>query len=182
MPKHPWSKLQKQLYLLFDPEIDLQIHCSVVRMESRRGRTDLPRYWITLDGEILWDYPGHFVVPGGTGRTDGSFVKGYPYSTDIAAISQLIREYIDTPSEDLLTRRFESDHWGLVNIFRAADRRIGRRQWPSVKRKTHNQAALKVLAVRDREAEVVDRHADTSLPRTTRPRLNRKRRFSGVRG
>jgi len=146
-----WSKLQKQLYLLFDEELDLQIHCAVVRMQSERGSTDLPRYWITLRGETVWDYPGDFAVPGGgTGRTDSAFVKGYPHSTDVSAISELIREYVDTPAEEIITRRFENDHWGLVNILRAADRRVGRRQWPALKRKTHNQAALKVLAARGR--------------------------------
>lgn len=147
-PKHPWSKLQKQLYLLLDPGLDLQIHCAVVRMQSQRGRTDLPRYWITLNGETIWDYPGQFVVPGGTRGVDGRFVKGYPYNTDIPEISELIRQYIDTAPGELLTSHFENDHWGLANILRAADRRIGRRSWPAMRKKTHNQAALKVLTAR----------------------------------
>ena len=152
--RRPWSKLQRQLYLLFDPRLDLQIHCNVVRMNTRRGRTDLPRYWITLDGETLWDYPGQFVIPGGgTRRYDSPFIKGYPYQTDVPAISDLIREYIDTPAEEILTRIFAGDHWGLVNILRAADRRVGRRQWPRIRRKTHNQAALQVLAARERDQE-----------------------------
>ena len=149
-PKHPWSKLQKRLYLLVDPHLNFQIHCRLVRMQSQRGSTNLPRYWVTLDGETIWDYPSHFVAPGGTRRLDGSFVKGYPYNTDISDISQLIREYIDMPPAELLTRHFESDHWGLANILRAADRRVGRRHWPVLKRKIHNQAALKVLAARSR--------------------------------
>jgi hypothetical protein len=151
LPRRPWSKLQKQLYLLVDPEIRFQVHCRVVRMASERGSTDLPRYWITLDRETIWDYPADFVAPGTYGMTrrlDSSFLLGFPYSTDISAISDLIREYIDTPADELLSRHFENDHWGLANILRAADRRIGRRQWPALKKKTHNQAALKVLAAR----------------------------------
>lgn len=118
-------------------------------MQSQRGRTDLPRYWITLGGDVIWDYPGQFALPGGgTRRADGQFVRGYPYSTDISEISNLIRNYIDTPPEELLTRHFETDHWGLVNVLRAADRRIGRRHWPVMKKKTRNLAARKVLAAR----------------------------------
>jgi hypothetical protein len=128
--------------------LQFQIHCRIVRMKSERGGTDLPRYWITLDRETIWDYPGQFVTPGGTRRSDGGIIRGYPYSTDISAISELIREYIDTPVADLLTHRFENDHWGLANILRAADRRIGQRHWSALKRKTHNEAALKVLASR----------------------------------
>lgn len=148
-PRRPWSKLQKQLYLLIDPALRFQVHCAVVRMESERGRTNLPRYWITLDGETIWDYPGQFALPGGgTRRTDSSFILGYPHSTDISAISELIREYIDTPPSELMSRRFDGDHWGLANILRAADRRIGRRQWSILKRKTGNQAAQAVLRAR----------------------------------
>lgn len=47
MPKH-WSKLQREIYKLIDSRIGIQIHCSVYRMDSRWGGTDLPRYWITL--------------------------------------------------------------------------------------------------------------------------------------
>jgi hypothetical protein len=144
-----WSKLQKQLYLLLDPQLDFQIQCRVVRMATRRGRTDLPRYWITLEGETIWDYPGDFVLPdGSTRRADGTFILGYPYATDISHISELLREYIDTPADELMSRHFEHDHWGLANILRAADRRIGRRQWPALRKKTHNKAALRVLAAR----------------------------------
>lgn len=46
-----WSKLQKQLYLIWDPSINIQIHCCVYPMKSRWGSNDLPRYFITLDKE-----------------------------------------------------------------------------------------------------------------------------------
>lgn len=118
-------------------------------MKSQRGSTDLPRYWITLGDQTIWDYPGQFVDPrGGVRRADGTFIRGYPHSTDISEISDLIREYIDTPVEELLTHHFERDHWGLANILRAADRRIGRRQWPALRRKTDNKAAIQVLNAR----------------------------------
>lgn len=139
-----WSKLQRELYKLIAPDIDFQIHCAVYRMESERGSTDLPRYWITLNGEIIWDYPKQFVnVP-----TRNGIVIGYPHNTDISAISELIREYIDTPRDDLLSKHFENDYWGLINILRAADRRIGQRRLDVLRRKTHNRAALKILAIR----------------------------------
>ena len=144
-----WSKLQSALYRIVDPGIRLQLQCRVVRMNSQYGRTDLPRYWITLGRETVWDYPGQFVLPGGaTRRVDSAQLSHYPHQTDISAISDLIREYIDTPVATLLTRQFADDHWGLVNILRAADRRIGQRQLPALRRKIHNIAALKVLDAR----------------------------------
>jgi hypothetical protein len=160
-----WSKLQKQLYQLLDPGIHMQLHCRVVRMNSQYGSTDLPRYWITLEKETIWDYPGKFSVPGGgTSRTDSSFVMGYPHTTDVSAISQLIREYIDTPSSVLMSKQFDGDHWGLINILRAADRRIGVRQWSKIRRKIHNIAALKVLDARQQRPNAVLHNTGDTVP------------------
>ena len=119
-----WSKLQRDLYNLIAPELDFKIHCVVYSMNSRRGSTDLPRYWITLNQEIIWDYPKQFINK----PTRDGIVIAYPYNTDISAISDLIRDYIETPNHEILIKHFETDYWGLVNIFRAADRRIGQRR------------------------------------------------------
>jgi hypothetical protein len=114
-------------------------------MKSQRGRTDCPRYWITLDKEIIWDYPKDFIDLKHPQRKPGYC---YPYGTDISNISSLFREYIDTPKEELLTKHFKKDHWGLINILRAMDRRIGTRRLSELKRKTSNKAALAVLEAR----------------------------------
>lgn len=72
----------------------------------------------------------------------------YPYYCDISFISNLIREYIDTPVSDILTRRFENDYWGLTDIFRAADKRIGKRRLEILRDSIKNQAAQKILELR----------------------------------
>jgi len=51
-----------------------------------------------------------------------------PYVTDVPDISNLIREYIDTPKAALLAKTLENDHWGLTDILKASDKRIGRRR------------------------------------------------------
>lgn len=140
-----WSKLQRQVYKIVDPTIKFQIQCRVYAMDSQYGSVRLPRYWITLDRDIIWDYPGQFMATPLPGRAKPA---DYPYGTDISAISELLREYIDTPRQELLTKRFENDYWGLINILRAADSRVGSRQWPKLVKKTHNGAALKVLEKR----------------------------------
>jgi len=146
-----WSKLQSAFYRIVSPDIRLQLQCRVVRMNSANGSSDLPRYWITLDKETIWDYPGQFAIPGGgTRRADGT--KRMYYPADMTAISDLIRECIDTPVPRLLTKQFVNDHWGLINILRAADRRIGQRQLPLLRRKIHNIAALKVIDARQASA------------------------------
>ena len=129
-----WSKLQKELYLIIDPTIDFQIHCVAYPMRSRYGNTALPRYWITLGREIIFDYPSQFVLADGTVRNydpDGIH-QNYPYTTDVSDISN----------------HFENDYWGLANILRAADKRIGQRRLNSLRRRIKNQAAQKILELR----------------------------------
>jgi hypothetical protein len=140
-----WSKLQKQLYDLRASEINFQIHCSIYRMQSQRGSTDIPRYWITLEKEIIWDYPKDFIDKPSPFREKPNH---YPYGTDISDISSLFREYLDTSKDELLNKHFENDHWGLINILRAADRRFGSRRLKELKRKIKNKAATKILNCR----------------------------------
>ena len=119
-----WSKLQKSLYLIVFDKVDFQIHCSVYRMNSQRGNTDLPRYWrITIEKEIVFDYPKQFI--------EDEANKNYPYETQISDISDCIREYIDCPVNLLLEKNFENDLWGLTDILKAVDKRLGKEKLSS---------------------------------------------------
>lgn len=153
-----WSKLQKELYLIVDPEINFQIHCVPYRMKSNWGGTDLPRYWITLGKEIIFDYPGQFVdmdeelgfwrdgihwYRSIVNRTRGGF---YPYENDASQLSRLIREYIDTPKNDIFDRDFDMDFWGMTDILRAADRRIGARRLEALRGRS--EAADRIIDAR----------------------------------
>ena len=102
-----WSSLQREYYKIVDENIDFQLHFSVYRMKSRRGSTDLPRYWISLGNDIIFDYPKQFIDR----EKDGNITKNlkgetlcYPYETDISAISDLIRDYIDMPKEEIFSK------------------------------------------------------------------------------
>jgi len=137
----PWSKLQKEIYNLWAKELSLQIHCTVYSINSNRGSTGLPRYWITLEKEIIWDYPKDFVSHEASGSQ-------YPYTTEISVISELIREYIDTPHDQICARQYPADRWGLTDILKAADRRISTRRLIQLERETGSQAARKIIALR----------------------------------
>ena len=113
-----WSKLQKSLYLIVSDKVNFRIHCSVYRMKSQRGNTDLPRYWITIGKDIVFDYPKQFI--------NNEKSTKYPYITQISDISDLIREYIDCPVALLPEKKFENDLWGLTDIFKAVDKRLGK--------------------------------------------------------
>ena len=144
----PWSKLKRDLCKITDEKINFQIHCVAYRMDSQYGSTNLPRYWITLGKETLWDYPKDFVKEYGTKNYSDKKIHAYPYSSDVPAISDLLREYIETPKEIIFEKHFENDKWGLINILKSADRRIGKRRLLDLKRKTHNRAAHKIIAKR----------------------------------
>ena len=143
-----WSSLQREIYKLIDEDLDLQIHLSIYRMKSQYGSTELPRYWMTLCGEIIFDYPRQFISQGGNGKsvTDLRGNKThYPYETDISDISELLREYIDTPKEEVFLKHFENDLWGLADILKAADRRFGRKRLEQLRQTTANTAAVKII-------------------------------------
>ena len=152
-----WSKLQKQIYLLLDKNINLQIHCSVIRMKSERGSTGLPRYFITLDKDVIFDYPKQFINK----KLPDEMLKYsidknvtlkvqelYPYVTEISDISDLFREYIDTPLNDLYEKEFTSDEWGLTDILKSADRRIGLPKLKQFVSVTQNEVTQKIITAR----------------------------------
>ena len=145
-----WSKLAKRLYELADESIDFRLRCTVYRMQSRRGGTDLPRYFITLAGEIIFDYPKDFMLKSGSVKSlaQGALTKIYPYGNDISDIGELIREYIDTPKEELFKKHFDADEWELANILKATDKRIGKRRLQILAKNRKNQVMQKVIAAR----------------------------------
>jgi hypothetical protein len=70
------------------------------------------------------------------------------YESDVPDISNLIRDYVDTSREALLQKSFDHDHWGLTDILKAADRRIGKRRLAELREMVRNDAALKVIDAR----------------------------------
>ena len=156
-----WSKLQKKFYSIIDEKLDLQLHLSIYRMKTRWGSTDLPRYWLTLGKDIIFDYPKQFMdeyIPvyhyhhSNNGIRTGEIkyinANWYPYGNNISDISYFIDEYINTPRSELLTKNFENDSWGLSNIFKVSDRRIGKRALKVLKGKTGNTILEKIIELR----------------------------------
>lgn len=138
----PWSKLKKSIEALWEPAAGLRIHCSVYRMGSAYGGTDCPRYWIAQGKTIIWDYPKDFPAD-----VQPEYGGKYPYTNDASDISNLIRDYIDTPQSELMTKIFE-DRWGLADILRCADRRIGLKRLEHTYSEQGTPATSKILDTR----------------------------------
>lgn len=72
----------------------------------------------------------------------------YPYTTEIQDISELLREYIDTPVHALFDKVFISDKWGLTDILKAADKRIGKRRVAGLQKNNKKEAIQKIVKAR----------------------------------
>ena len=138
-----WSKLQSRLYNLIDPKIDFQIHCVLYEMNSNDGwhGNKLPRYFITIGKDIVFDYPKNFDT------TEKYGFNSYPWDTDMGDISNMIEEYIQTPALDLF-KKFDEDKWGITEILRVCDRRIGKRRLQEMKGTIDNEILLGIIEKR----------------------------------
>ena len=142
MPRR-WSKLQSRLYDLIDKEINFQIHCVLYEMKSNNGwhGSKLPRYFITVDKNIVWDYPKEFDT------TKKYGFNSYPWDTDISKISDVLEEYIQRPVTELFND-FENDRWGITDILRVCDRRVGKRRLYELKESTESEIVLDIIRKR----------------------------------
>ncbi len=141
-----WSVFKKKLEDLFCPELKIQFYANAYPVSnsastSRRSTTTMGRFWMTCHSEVIWDYPKDFPE---IGKACGAY---YP----CAPITNLLREYIDTPVNEILTNEFadntlsfhcptyipESHMWsrpaidlevpmGLAELLIACNRRLGK--------------------------------------------------------
>lgn len=121
-PARPWTKLKREVEKLFDPTLGVELRCAVYTHPGKSA-VKMPRHYITLDGEIIWDFPAPFV---GSQHLQYYFDPYWTGADNNSWISDLLRAYVDRPRDQLL-EPFEDDHWGLTDILRAADRRVGKR-------------------------------------------------------
>ena len=130
-----WSKLQKQLYNIIDKSVDFQIHCAVYKTKSAwcagqksgvsKRKEQIPRYWVVVNGKIIWDYPNMFLDE--ISQDDYNTIRqSYFFYTNYVWVSNAIRQYINTPREKLLDLQIPEDKYGLINVLKKYDRRISK--------------------------------------------------------
>jgi len=142
-----FSKLKKRIESLFLPDINLEIRCTCYGYIGWAGYRELPRFWITLNKEIIFDFIKDFgyeaIVPDPYSPYL-DYIRPVYYS-DIESINNLIQEYIETPVNTLFNHVFDKDYFGLTDILKAADRRIGKNRLLVLKEKTQSEAVKKVI-------------------------------------
>lgn len=122
-----WSKLQKRIYSMLDPALNLQIHCTRYRVMGHEGMQEFPRYFITLNGKVIFDWPRDY--PLGDSSNSQKLASSYQIIGCASDISDAITEYLNA---DAQKQMILTDPWGITDIIRAADRRIGCRRWDAV--------------------------------------------------
>ena len=110
----PWSKLQSALYKVVDKDSNFQIHSCSYDIGDSVG---IPRYWITIGKEIVWDFPKNAMWD----NSDWNFFD------EAKSISRLIKTYVDCPKDELLMHTF-NDRWKMLPYLLACDKRIGKRR------------------------------------------------------
>ena len=122
----------------------MQIHCiGMEHASDPDSLRELGLYKVRLGKETIWDFPRDFLTrdfryPNGGGC----------FSYSVSDINSLVREYIDTPKDDLLEKQFDNDWFKLTDILKAADRRFGREKLLSYYKECKHEAVRKILKSR----------------------------------
>ena len=128
-----WSKLQKKVHNLVDSKLDFNFRCSVYKFKTKHSNYHVPRFFILLNKEIIWETPcGYscewwYVVP---------------------EISNIIAEYVNTPKTKLLDKTFKKDDLKITDILKSADRRLGKKSLLKLREKIKTPGAIKIIEAR----------------------------------
>lgn len=156
---HPgrWTKLQKSLDNLISPKLykRFAIHCTKYNWTNSSGYKSIstyPRCWLTLDKQIIWEFPGKFIaddvnnplyIKDSNGNTYWNETKtvdgGYEY------VMSTLKAYVNTPYEDLNKL---NDIIGLVSLLQLADKRTGKRKLTQIDTSTVSEAECKLINAR----------------------------------
>lgn len=121
------------------PEVPFQIHCIAYPMRSQCGTTSIPRCYITIDKEIVFDFPKDF---------PDACVDSYSPCPDIAAITTILRMWTDASNEGLMEFAPPDDRWGLAEVLLAVDRRMGQKRLRLLDERTKNDKVRAIIAMR----------------------------------
>ena len=109
-----WSQIQRELYEIIDPKINLQVHCAVYPGGGKTCANGIPRFWVTLDGEVIFDCQHDFMFMWHDKDFD---IGNLPFEDDISWCCGIVIRHFQTPVDRLMTLH---DRFGLTDILLAA--------------------------------------------------------------
>jgi hypothetical protein len=140
-----WSKLEVRLRRLADPALGFRVRFTRYRAEKMpyaHPYEESTRIWITLGKDTIWSVPRDMHSGSDTVGIDLYSRRGPEWLVELAA------QYLDVPRDRLIEWTPDWMGWGLVDLLKASDRRIGRRQWARLRSVLTEPAALRVLDLR----------------------------------
>ena len=120
-----WTARKKRTEALWVDGLKMVIHANAYRHSTSHSWYDLERWYVVLNGEIIWDFPAPFVVWTVKGETQTRLPSLPYYGGSDCNQAQVMDAYSDRPLVDIF-EPIEKDHWELGDILRAADRRLGK--------------------------------------------------------
>lgn len=114
-----WPRLIAALENLFVPDLKLHVQLGT-STQSDFLEQKLERLWITLQEQVVWDFPTE-LLESGTCLTAEQ-------SVDLVTenrLADIFEFYCETPVRLLPYVTHPSDCWGITDILRSADRRLG---------------------------------------------------------
>lgn len=128
-----WSKLKKKVEALMDKSLNFKIYCNAYEIGSYGN--EIPRWWVVINGEIIWDFPKHF-----------SQEDWYYEELDL---SQRLDDYINFPSDELNNLiDIDEDRFNLTHLLLTCDRRIGKRRLAKMMEMDSFQSFINIIKQR----------------------------------
>lgn len=98
-----WSQIQRKLYDLIDPNLKLQVHCAVYPGGGRTCLNGIPRFWVMLGGEVIFDCLHDYMFMWQDKNFD---IGNLPLEDDIAWCCGIVIRYFQAPVDCLMTLQF----------------------------------------------------------------------------
>lgn len=131
----PWRTIKQKIESLWADELVGRM--SIHHEAYARDGSSSGSYWITLDDDVIWDFPRQFY-----GDRLNPPPRGEPIDKRWGAMwetERVLHTYLDLPRTELFhelhmeyyyapAKHYPIDRWDLGDILRAADRRLGYRK------------------------------------------------------
>jgi len=146
-----WSRLYREIRRFFAAGLDLDIHAVAYPMDSNYGHDKkIPRFWVTMGKEILWDWPA---LPPHNGN------QYWVYREVVEAIPISLRAHIDRTMQVNIAAWLASPQeydWSelrqpppsLIEILVCADRRLGKKWASAIFARVGTEPAKRILLTR----------------------------------
>ena len=144
MSGQPWSKLERRLRDLPDPALRLRFRFTAYRQDAIATPWEgdaACKFWITQGKDTVW------AVPRDRHSGDRADI-GYAARRSPGWLVEMAADYLQQPRDRLLDWTPDWGGWGLPDILKACDRRIGRRQWAALREIIIEPVALHLIDLR----------------------------------